>query len=90
MSVEQYRTLLWNLAVVLGWLSPLVIAMGYYARLKFRSLLKAPLTEEVEHLTHLWERRVSRWTVLGILTPGLSIACFIGWVILARTSPGSA
>jgi hypothetical protein len=47
----------------------------------FRAFLKAPLSEEIEHLTHVWERRVDRWTALGFLMAGLSILCGIAWLV---------
>jgi hypothetical protein len=40
-------------------------------------LLEGSLSEEIEHLTHVWERRVNRWTALGFLMAGLSILCGI-------------
>jgi hypothetical protein len=43
--------------------------------------LKAPLSEEIEHQTHVWERRVNRWTALGFLMAGLSILCGIAWLV---------
>lgn len=85
-SIAQYRNLMWDLAIIFGWLSPVVLAMGYYARKRFKALLKAPLTEEVEHQTHAWEHRVRRWTILGLLIPGISIICFIAWFVLSRLS----
>ncbi len=49
--------------------------------MKFRTFLKAPLSEEVEHQTHVWERRFDRWTTLGFLMSGLSILCGIAWLV---------
>lgn len=90
MVVAQYRNLMWDLAVIFAWLSPFVIAMGYYSRHKFHALLKAPLTDEVEHQTHVWEHRVRRWTVLGLFVPGVSILCFVIWLVLSRMSAGAS
>jgi hypothetical protein len=44
-------------------------------------LLEGSLSEEIEHLTHVWERRVNRWTALGFLMAGLSILCGIAWLV---------
>jgi hypothetical protein len=73
--------LLWIVALLAGWLAIICLIGGWYAGAKFRTLLKAPLSEEVEHLTHVWEKRVDRWTALGFLTSGLSILCIIGWLV---------
>jgi hypothetical protein len=71
-------------AFLAGWLAIMCLVSGWYAGTKFRTFLKAPLSEEVEHLTHVWERRVDRWTTLGLLMSGLSILCAIGWLVSER------
>jgi hypothetical protein len=76
--------LLWIVALIAGWLAIICLVGGWYAGAKFRTFLKAPLSEEVEHLTHVWEKRVNRWTALGLLTAGLSILCIIGWLVSER------
>jgi hypothetical protein len=76
--------LLWIVAVLTGWLAIICLIGGWYAGTKFRIFLKAPLSEEVEHLTHVWEKRVDRWTALGLLMSGLSILCAIGWLVSER------
>lgn len=86
MTAEHFRGLLWNLALIFGWLSIVPLIMVYQARRKFHALLKEPLNDEVEHLTHSWEKRLGRWTALGFLVPGLSIACFVGWLVLGSAS----
>jgi hypothetical protein len=73
--------LLWIVALVAGWLAIICLVGGWYAGAKFQTFLKAPLSEEVEHLTQVWERRVDRWTALGLLMSGLSILCIIGWLV---------
>jgi hypothetical protein len=73
--------LLWIVALLAGWLAIICLIGGWYAGAKFRTFLKAPLSEEVEHLTHVWEKRVDRWTALGLLKSGLSILCIIGWQV---------
>jgi hypothetical protein len=73
--------LLWIVALIAGWLAIICLVGGWYAGVKFRTFLKAPLSEEVEHLTHVWERRVDRWTALGFLMSGLSILCGIAWLV---------
>jgi hypothetical protein len=81
-NLESLQVLLWKLAVVVGWLSIIPLGGGWYARRRFRILLKAPLTDEVEHLTHLWEGRIPRWTNIGLSMAGFSILCFIAWLIV--------
>ena len=81
MTPGSISDLLWIVALITGWLAILCLAGGWYARGKFRTFLKAPLSEEVEHLTHVWERRVNRWTALGLLISGLSILFIIGWLV---------
>jgi hypothetical protein len=71
---------------VAGWLAILCLAAGWYARGKFRTFLKSPLSDEVEHLTHVWERRVDRWTTLGFVLSGLSILGVIGWLVSGEFS----
>jgi hypothetical protein len=80
MTTGSASDLLWSLAVLSGWLAIICLVGGWYAGAKFQTFLKAPLSEEVEHLTHVWERRVDRWTALGLLTSGLSVLCIIGWL----------
>jgi hypothetical protein len=75
---------LWIVALTAGWLAIICLIGGWYAGTKFRTFLKAPLSEEVEHLTHVWERRVDRWATLGLLMSGLSILCAIGWLLSER------
>jgi hypothetical protein len=69
------------LAILAGWLAILCLIGGWYSGMKFRTFLKAPLSEEVEHQTHVWERRFDRWTTLGFLMSGLSILCGIAWLV---------
>jgi hypothetical protein len=76
--------LLWMVAFLSGWLAIICLVKGWYAGAKFQTLLKTPLSEEVEHLTHVWERRVDRWTTPGSLMSGLSILCAIGWLVSER------
>jgi hypothetical protein len=76
--------LLWIVALIAGWLAIICLFGASYAGAKFRTLLKAPLSEEVEHLTHVWEKRVDHWTTLGFLMSGLSILCIIGWLVSER------
>jgi hypothetical protein len=80
MTTGSASDLLWSLTVLSGWLAIICLVGGWYAGAKFQTFLKAPLSEEVEHLTHVWERRVDRWTALGLLTSGLSVLCIIGWL----------
>jgi hypothetical protein len=80
-ATESISNLLWIVALIAGWLAIICLIGGRYAGAKFQTLLKAPLSEEVEHLTHVWEKRVDRWTALGFLTSGLSILCIIGWLV---------
>lgn len=81
-GAEDIRDLLWIGAILLGWLSILSLIGTWHARRKFHALLKAPLTEEVEHLTHVWENRVARWNLCGLILAGLSILCFAAWAIV--------
>jgi hypothetical protein len=84
MTVVSLRELSWFLALASGWLAIILLGSGWYARRRFHALLKAPLTEEAEHLTHIWERRVTRWTAAGLALSGVSIICFLSWLV-ART-----
>jgi hypothetical protein len=80
-TIGSITELLWIVALVAGWLAIICLIGGWYAGAKFQTLLKAPLSEEVEHLTLVWEKRVNRWTALGFLTSGFSILCIIGWLV---------
>jgi hypothetical protein len=80
--VEVYKSLLLNIAVYSGWITVIAHGFAWYARRKFRALLKAPLTDEVENLTHLWERQIARWTATGHFMSGLSILCCIVWLVV--------
>jgi hypothetical protein len=83
-TVGSLRDLWWYLALTFGWLAVILLGSGWYARRRFCAFLKAPLTEEAEHSTHVWERRVTRWTGAGLSMAGLSIICIVCWLI-ART-----
>ena len=84
MATGSISVLLWIVAPIAGWLAIICLVGGRYAGAKFRTFLKAPLSEEVEHLTHVWEKRVNRWTALGFIMSGLSILCIIGWLVSER------
>ena len=84
MATGSISDLLWIVALIAGWLAIICLVGGWYAGAKFRTFLKAPLSEEVEHLTHVWEKRVNHWTALGLLTAGLSILCIFGWLVSER------
>jgi hypothetical protein len=81
-SPESLQNLLWNVAVVAGWLALIPLAGSWHARRRFRALLKDPLTEEVEHLTHLWEGRIPRWTHVGLFLASVSILCLVAWLVV--------
>jgi len=78
-TIGSLRDPLWYLAIILGWLAIISLAGAWYAGRRFHALLKAPLTEEVEHLTHAWERRVIRWRAAGLALSGLSLLCLVFW-----------
>jgi hypothetical protein len=80
-TVGSLHALLWYLPLTSGWLAIILLGSGWYARRRFRAFLKFPLTEEVEHLTHVWEKRVSLWTAAGLTFSGLSIICLVSWLI---------
>jgi hypothetical protein len=86
MTVGALRDLFWYLALTSGWLAVILLGSGWYARRRFHAFLKAPLTEEAEHSTHIWERRVTRWMVAGLSMSSLSIICLVSWLI-AGTAP---
>ena len=86
MTIGSFRDPLWYLAIIFGWLAIILIGSGWYARRRFHALLKAPLTEEVEHLTHFWERRVTHWTGAGLALSGLSIICLVSWLVAGTVS----
>lgn len=81
MAFVSFRDVLWSSAILLAWLSIISLGGAWYARARFQNLLKAPLTDEVEHLTHVWERQVRRWTILGASMSGLSLLCVAGWLV---------
>jgi hypothetical protein len=81
MTVGSLRELLWYLALTFGWLAIILLGSGSYARRRFHAFLKAPLTEEVEHLTHVWEWRVTHWTAAGLSMSVLSIIFILSWLI---------
>jgi hypothetical protein len=78
--MEYYENLLWYVAVSTGWLAIIAHSLAWYAGQKFRALLKAPLSEEVEHKTRLWEQQIGLWTAIGIIMSGLSILSFASWL----------
>jgi hypothetical protein len=80
-TAEHLRDLVWYLAFAFGWVSMISLGCSWYARQRFQAFLKVPLTEEAEHLTHVWERRVTRWTRIGLSLAGLSILCLASWLI---------
>jgi hypothetical protein len=55
-TTGSISTLLWIVALLAGWLAATCLVGSRYAIVKFRAFLKTPLFEEVEHLTHIWER----------------------------------
>jgi hypothetical protein len=79
---KEHARHLWYLAVCSGWLAVIALGFGWHARRKFRALLKAPLTEEVEHMTHEWEKHVTRSTAAGFVLSGFSLLCFALWLIV--------
>jgi hypothetical protein len=85
-TAGSLRGLLWYIALTSGWLAVPLLGSSWYARRRFHAFLKAPLTEEAEHLTHVWERRVIHWTAAGLALSSLSIICLVSWLI-ARTAP---
>jgi hypothetical protein len=82
-TIEDFRELSLSLAILFGWLSIVPLLGAWYARRKFRAFLKAPLSDEVEHLTHVWENRIARWSIIGLAMAGFSILCFVMWLVLA-------
>ncbi|MFC4174238.1 hypothetical protein ACFOYU_19675 [Microvirga sp. GCM10011540] len=82
MTFESFRDLLWTLSLLLGWLSVAVLGGAWFAKERFRALLKAPLTDEVERLTHLWEHRVGFLMKAGLSTAALSILCLAAWLFI--------
>jgi hypothetical protein len=84
MRTGSTRDLLWLLAVLSGWLAIIFLAGGWYARKRFHAFLKAPLSEEVEHQTHVWEARVSRWTILGSSMSVFSLLCLVALLVSGR------
>ena len=78
--MEYYENLLWYVAVSMGWLAVMAHSLAWYAGQKFRALLKAPLSEEVEHKTRLWEQQIGPWRAMGLVMSGLSIFSFAIWL----------
>lgn len=81
MTVGALRDLFWYLALTSGWLAVILLGSGWCARRRFHAFLTAPLSEEAEHLTHVWEKRVTRWTAAGLSMSGLSIICLVSSLI---------
>jgi hypothetical protein len=80
--MDNSKDLLWYVTVSMGWLAIMAHSLAWYAGQKFRTLLRAPLSEEVEHKTHLWEQQIGPWTAMGFVTSGLSILSFTIWLIV--------
>ena len=78
--MEYYENLLWYVAVSMGWLAIIAHSVAWYAGQKFRALLEAPLSEDVEHKTRLWEQQIGPWTAMGLVMSGLSIFSFAIWL----------
>jgi len=76
------QNLLWGLAIVSGWLAILPLAGGGDAPRRVFVLLEAPLTGGGGTQAPVWERRSTGWTAVGLALAGLSILCFIGWLVL--------
>jgi hypothetical protein len=85
-TLGSLRELLWYLALAFGWLAIILLGSGWYARRRFHAFLKAALTEEAEHMTHIWERRVTHWTAAGLALSGLSIICLVSWLVAGTVS----
>ncbi|WP_230532291.1 hypothetical protein [Microvirga roseola] len=81
MTGDDTPALMWNLAVLSGWLAIGALVLAWYARRRFHALLKAPLTEEVEHQTHIWEHHIPRWTSIGLWLAGLSLLSCAAWLV---------
>ncbi|MCB5175209.1 hypothetical protein [Microvirga lenta] len=81
MTFESFRDVLWTLSLLLGWLSVAALGGAWYAKEKFRALLKAPLTDEVERLTHLWEHRVGFLMKAGLSMAVLSVLSLAAWLV---------
>ena len=86
MTVGALRDVLWYFALTSGWLAIILLGSGWYARRRFHAFLKAPLTEEAEHSTHIWERRVTRWTAAGLSMSRIAIICLVSWLIAGTVS----
>ena len=84
MATGSISHLLWIVALLAGWLGIICLIGGWYAGARFRTFLKVPLSEKVEHLTHVWGKRVDRWMALGFQMSGLAILCIIGRLIFER------
>jgi hypothetical protein len=80
-TIGSLRDPLWYLAIIFGWLAVVSLWGAWYAGRRFQALLKAPLTEEVEHLTHVWERRVTRWMRIGLSMSALSTLCLVSSLV---------
>jgi hypothetical protein len=80
-TITDLQDLSWNLAVLCGWLSIILLAVAWHASRKLRASLKAPLTERAEEITHLWERRETRWHRIGLGMSLFSILCFVSWLL---------
>ncbi|KLK89491.1 hypothetical protein AA309_31050 [Microvirga vignae] len=81
MTIGSLRDPLWYLAIIFGWLAIISLGGAGYAGRRFQALLKAPLTEEVEHLTHVWERRATHWMRIGLSMSALSILYLVSSLI---------
>ena len=74
-----FKSLLWNIAVFSGWFAVIAHGLAWHARRSFKALLKAPLTDEVEHMTQVREWQITCWTAIGLFQSGFSVLCFVLW-----------
>lgn len=72
---------------LLGFSHPWRLLVGHPARHglvrqeEAQSLLKIPLTEEAEAVTHLRESRAAHWHRIGLALSIFSILCAMGWLV---------
>jgi hypothetical protein len=74
------RDLLWDWTILFGWLSLILLVIGWHASRRFRASLVAPLTLEVDEMPEWWERRANRWRTMGLVSSWFSIICCACWL----------
>jgi hypothetical protein len=77
----SFRDLLWEWTILFGWLSLILLGIGWHAGRTFRASLKAPLTHHLGGMPEWRERRANRWRAMGRASSWFSLLCFASWLL---------